>query len=119
MDPAAAGNPSDNAVDPRDALMPGFRIASVCLDGSLALEPAGTVRLVMPGWCDVLEAFCAHGAAVAAAGLEGLDVHGAGVLAGLEEYEGTPGIDEGLCSVVVGVPVGGICSSGVSIFCSG
>ena len=119
MDPAAAGSSSDNAADPRDALVPGFRIASVCLDGSLALEPAGTVRLVMPGWCDVLEAFCAHGAAVAAAGLEGLDVHGAGVLAGLEEYEGTPGIDEGLCSVVVGVPVGGICSSGVSIFCSG
>ena len=69
----------------------------------------------MPGWCDVLVAFCAHGAAVAAVELEGLDAHGAGVLVGPEELEGTPSIDEGSCSVVVGILVGRICNIEVSI----
>ena len=100
---------SGDGADPRDALVPGFRSASVCLDASVVLELVRTVRLFVPAWCDALVAFGAHGAAVIVEELECLDTHGAGVLAG--PAEGTPGIDEGLCSVVVGILVDETCNS--------
>ena len=112
MDPAADDNlvSSEDAVDPRNELVPGFRSASVCLDASFVL---GMGRLFRPICCDVLVAFSAHGAAVTAGEAEGLDAHGAGVLDGPEE--GMAGMDEGLGAVVVGMPVGEIWDSEVSV----
>lgn len=73
----------------------------------------------MPVSCDVLLALGAQGAAVTGDELEGLDAHGAGVLAGPEELEGTLGIVESFCFVVVGMPVGETCNAEVSISACG